>query len=354
MNYKTDTALIINEGLSDNYGDQIIKDSIQYILESFDYKVNFEDLTRHSTNTTSNNLNTFKKDNKKRLIPFKNILAKILWLYRNFKRLVKASANEYDIVVIGGGQLLIPNGTFPFALLMWSVLLNIKNNGKIILFGVGLQGDYKGINKLMLSYVLNSTKSIHVRDNMSIDILSNEFNRTSSLTYDVAFIYDEIYNVEKKESKSKYKYALGISSYDVFKLYNLKNKFLDRDAYYESWLIKLNSVNDLKETVLFYSTNEDRNECLLFKDYIEQKYCMDLPLLENYLKDDFLKNIEKCNIVISGRMHSLIVAIVLKKRIIPYILSDKINEFTKIYNHNISLSSIRSDIKLKLKHAISL
>lgn len=354
------TALLINEGLSDNLGDQAIRESMEFILDKNDYHVIFEDLTRDKKEYLYKyNSSPKRKSNTKQkrfLRPVKSILSKLLWIFNNFKRISNVTKNKYDVVVIGGGQLLISNGTFPFALFIWTIFLRIKNKKRIILFGVGLQGEYRGISKFMISYVLKNTKSVHVRDSLSVDILKKVFKKDSSLTYDVAFVYNKIPKPELNLNKIKYKYAIGVVDYNVFLLYNKKQintPQLTRKEYYMTWVDELNSLEDLNRTALIYSTNEDRNESLLFKKFIKNKFGIEVIMLENHKKSDFLVNMGNSKIIISGRMHSLILALVLKREIIPYIISGKLEGFNKIYKNNFNLENAQKEILFKFKKAIA-
>jgi len=43
------TVLLINEGLSDNFGDQIIKESMLHLIHKLGFQSKFQDLTRNKT-----------------------------------------------------------------------------------------------------------------------------------------------------------------------------------------------------------------------------------------------------------------------------------------------------------------
>ena len=44
---KKNTILLINEGLSDNFGDQAIKESMSFLIKKTGFNVIFQDLTRN-------------------------------------------------------------------------------------------------------------------------------------------------------------------------------------------------------------------------------------------------------------------------------------------------------------------
>ena len=144
------TILLINEGLSDNFGDQIIKESMSCLIKRLGFKVQFQDLTRNK-NKYRHQYDIEMGENKRTfLMPLKSMIWKMLWVAKNLKRITFTSMRKYDAVVIGGGQLLLSNGIFPLALLLWVALLKFRNNKNIVLFSVGMQGEYTGIQRWVL------------------------------------------------------------------------------------------------------------------------------------------------------------------------------------------------------------
>ena len=339
------TVLLINEGHSDNFGDQIIKESMLHLITKLGFQSKFQDLTRHKTervhqydtvasiNTSSGKVKYFK--------PLRAVIWKLLWVAKNCKRIISTAVYKYDAVVIGGGQLLLSNGTFPLALLVWVSLLRFRNSKKIVLFSVGMQGEYGKIQKMVLSYVFKYTCHIYVRDEISQNILIDLFKVESTLTFDSAFIYGQIH--AQMQPTKKYMYLLGIVDYRVYCQYE-DNAPLTQNEYYETWIRSLGSNADIRSIALIYATPEDRAECLHFINYLKENHQVDIELLENTTKDQFLYNLQLGETVISGRMHSLILSIILRKNIIPYPISEKIQAFLHVLGEDYDVDHMEKKV----------
>ena len=98
--------IIINEGFSNNYGDQLINKSICYLLNrKIDVTYTFQDLNR---NIIDGDYST-KRINVKQptvIFPIRLLFYRFLWLLKNLKRIIKTSIKN-DFGVIGGGQLFL-------------------------------------------------------------------------------------------------------------------------------------------------------------------------------------------------------------------------------------------------------
>lgn len=350
MNNSQKRILLINEGYSDNFGDQIIKDSLIYLINKIGFNACFEDLTRHRLINNYDYSEEIVIKKTTFLTPIKSIVWKILWLMKNLKRLINISSYKYDAVVVGGGQLLLSNGIFPFALFIWVNALSLRNNKNIILFSVGTQGSYSKFQKFLLSRTLKKIEHIYVRDKISKDILAKEFNKDSIITYDTAFIFDSIYEVTKNDDR--YKYLIGVVDFRVYTKY--KNGIsLSQNEYFDSWISYLDDVNDLYKSALIYATPEDRLECLKLKEYIKEKFQIEIDILENSNYSVFLDNLSQGSMIISGRMHSLILSKVLRKQIKGYPISEKVSSFLDIINGEDDLQTIQETLIDDFKSAIT-
>jgi polysaccharide pyruvyl transferase WcaK-like protein len=341
---KKNTILLINEGLSDNFGDQAIKESMSFLIKKTGFNVIFQDLTRNKNKYRHQYDIEIDKNKRTFLMPLKSMAWKMLWVVKNLKRITFTSMRKYDAVVIGGGQLLLSNGIFPLALLLWVALLKFRNNKNIVLFSVGMQGEYTGIQRWVFSYILKNIEYVYVRDALSKEILEKVFSKKSELTYDSAFIYDSVYKI--RQTKEVYKYLIGIVDYEIYCQYDAKinNTKLSRYDYFKTWVAHANKGNDLDKVALIYATAEDRRECIKFKDYIKEYYNTDIDILENANQKEFLKNLELGEIIVSGRMHSLILSLVLRKKILPYIISEKIQAFLRVVEKNFDIQKAQQTL----------
>ena len=201
---KVKSLLIINEGNSDNIGDQAINQSLKYLVNNeLEYNYFFEDLSRNKKlNDIFNSINYSKSQASFKSPSFlKSWIYRFIWVFKNFSRINKA-CNKNDYAIIGGGQLLLANNIFPFELFVWTFFLKVyKVNYSF--FSVGTQGNFSKSDKFFLKFSLSGANKIFVRDRLSRDLIKSNFNIESILTYDVAFNYNKIITKNINNNKSR-------------------------------------------------------------------------------------------------------------------------------------------------------
>lgn len=339
-------VLILNEGYSDNLGDQAINDSMHYLLKSYyDVEIIFQDYTRNSKKQKSTQVNTnlFSRFLKKlyRVIP-----SKIRWIIENFDRVRTVSAKKYDLVIIGGGQLILSNSTFAIAISSWIYFLNVLSNN-IVLFSVGSGSRFRFIDKLLYRYSFNKCARVYVRDFKSQRTLKELFSVDSDFVYDVAFIYNKILKSHVLEKENT---LLGIISFAVYKTYNKK---ITKEKFFETWIKLLDDNNIALSTVkLFYTTKDDRRTSLEFKDYVLNKFNIELLLLETSTKKLFIDELAQAKIVIAARMHALILGLTYNCKVVTYPVSDKLREFENMFSSEFDLEAIQNNIEMKIKELL--
>ena len=347
MNKQSKNILVINEGNSDNLGDQAINKSLEYIIKDcFSHNYHFEDLSRHKRvnciyEVSVKDLKSPKLNVPKIYKSIKTLIYRLIWILRNINRINKAvKLNNYAI--IGGGQLLLANNIFPFKVYVWTFFLKY-HNVKYSFFSVGTQGNFSKYDRYFLKNALSGAEKIFVRDQLSKDLIKLNFNINSHLTYDVAFMYNKIDKIESCNEIDSI--LLGPVDIRVFKLY--KEPYIESDDYHLLWLESIKNY-DITKIKLFYSTNDDKLQCVKFKNFVEKKLNYKLDILENFNIDSFIRNIKKSKLVISGRMHSLILAKTFNVNYITFEVSDKLIEFNKIYQE-LNLTDIQTDLLKKIK-----
>lgn len=341
-------VLVLNEGYSDNLGDQAIKNSIEYLLKSNNMEdITFADFTKnlHSKIQYPNKYISSKKNLLKKIL--KVIIPKrLIWLLKNIYRIRTIASKKYDLVIIGGGQLLLSNQSFPLALLSWVKYLKKHNNHNIVLFGVGAGTKFSLIDKKVLELAINKINKIYVRDYKSQQILKNIFNKDTLFVDDVAFLYSKISSYKQKEVGNTNLTLLGIVSFNVYEKYNQKK--LTKEEYFQTWLDILDEKNISIDSIkLFYTTIDDRIECFNFKEYIKNIFNKDILICNINSLEDLIDSIKSSNLVISGRMHALILALSYHKQIYTYLISDKLIEFNRLYGNKIKLNEIQDNIEMK-------
>jgi polysaccharide pyruvyl transferase WcaK-like protein len=138
--------------------------------------------------------------------------------------------------------------------------------------------------------------------------------------------------------------SVSIFSFVSFKR-NTRTKISLRE-YYEEWysLILSNSTNKTK-IYFFYTTESDRLETIRFIKYINNKYLRGFTIEKtNNLK--LLLDVISCSkILVTGRMHAMIMGINNHCKIIPFIVSNKIQTFKNQYLSNFNdYSKLKNEI----------
>lgn len=344
-------TLLLNEGYSDNHGDQAINDSFKYLLKCNGIKdIDFVDFTK-SINSPKRIIINQKKELEKSFITKvkKAIPPKIRWLLKNVYRVYKISKNKYDKVFIGGGQLILSNDTFAIAMITWIFFLRLFGNKDIVLFAVGSGNEFSFVDKLLYQYALKNVSKIYVRDFKSQEALEEIFKIDTKFVYDVAFIHNKI--TKNLESK-KENILLGVISFDVYNRYNSKS--LSKDEFFESWVELLTKNNiALKQVKLFYTTQDDRDASIEFKNYVLNKYHIELELIETYIKDILVNELDKSKIVISARMHALILGLTYGCEIVTYKISDKLIAFAEMFGKDFELKAVQNNIEMTMKDVLN-
>jgi polysaccharide pyruvyl transferase WcaK-like protein len=352
-------ALILNEGYSDNLGDQAINESLKYLLVKNKVdNIHFQDFTKNinSPIEISDNLPCSKKIFFILVSVLKTIVPiKLRWVLKNFNRVVNAANTKYDIVIIGGGQLIMANSTFPIAMFAWVILLRLFGNKNIIIFSVGVASDIKFniLDKALLNSSLRLTRDIYLRDGLSQKMLVKLFGLKPKFVNDVAFIHSEITLKMKNIAIVSSDYLLGVVSFKIYRRYN-KTTNISKEEYYESWLSLLDKNNiQLENIKLFYTTNDDRSASYDFKKYILRKYDISISVLNTSDLDRLTCQISHCKVVISARMHALILALAYGRKIITYPISHKLIEFDSMYSQDVNLNDIQDHINKQIENIIS-
>ena len=339
-------VLIINEGYSDNLGDQAINKSLQYLLKRKGFnEIVFQDFTKNLKSPIKIVKEEFDSSNSSVL---KNILRlciseKVRWLLRNSIRIISTARKKFDLVLIGGGQLILSNGTFSIAMFFWVLTLYRFQNKKIILYGVGCGNDFSFINKILYLNALKYVDKVVVRDAQSKLNLKLKFGVSALIIDDIAFLYNLTIRKERDFTDSKNKILLGITSFQVYQIYNRRN--CTKQEYFNSWIELLNKKSiKLNQVDLFYTTQKDRFECMEFKAYVKKKFNLVLTICETNNLDLLQYQLSCSKVVISGRMHALILALSSGAQIVAYTISEKLKSFEKMYCDKFDLKCIQNNI----------
>lgn len=342
-------VLLLNEGYSNNLGDRAINESLKRILEINECIVDSVDFigieqkdmsVSEITKVTSVKLKLLRK-----IVPvfIKKIRSQLQFIKKELKIIKKYYVNDYDFLVIGGGQLILSNFCFPMAMYLWVNKFAKKKNVKIYIIGVGAGTEFSFINKQLYNKSLDKVDKLFIRDTKSIEVLDKLFNVKSEFIPDVAFFLNNVY---QRNRISTNKALVGIVDYDVYRLYNKDNK--SEIQYLEEWIVHVEKLFDEGYDVeLFYTTPEDYLQSIKLKNKYENKHSYDLKINESKNLEELIDVVQLAEKLISARMHGLIIAMVYGVKVIPYEISHKLKIFSNEYiNNNVSIKELQEEICL--------
>ncbi|OLQ89956.1 hypothetical protein BIY21_14085 [Vibrio ponticus] len=329
--------LLVNEGSSDNIGDQALNKGLFHCLSSLDLKVKQIDLTRcRSSDSVSNNENHFKVTTERVINKKANrnhwfwvLLSRIKWGLSNIRKVFLLTKGNYDALVVGGGQLILDNRYFPVALLVWSLIARFRRI-PIYFVSVGVGSKFSFGSKLMFRCTLSLSEKVLVRDEVSRDNLRNNFNIESTVTFDSAYAYP----LPTTSLKNKRRLIVGVTNYEIYKRYFSELEFSERrlneTEYIDKWVNSILSLN--VSTVVFCSTSSEDID-ISHKVYIrllEKKEGMEIRFIDRVPPlEEYVSLVLDSGSVFSGRMHALILSELCGNYIKPWVLSQKIDTYNK-------------------------
>lgn len=303
-------VLLINCGPSKrNFGDEAINFSLMSILKSKGCSVTCEPYTKVFDYNRSRGRS----------------------LLKNIYEMFVVARRGYEFVFIGGGQLVLGNRRFPYSLLTWTVLLRLLSRSKLVLFGVGVDSKYSKRQQWVLRKAIGLCHKVYVRDQLSNKNLLREFGLISKVIPDVAcpisLFYPRKINLEKGENKTL---LFGLTGFDSVKRYNTGD--LTELDYFEIQAQQLIAVSkEYSKVALIYSTTSDYKDTIKFKSFLFTRHSVVVEIANYKTLFEFLDTIQSADMVISSRMHALIVAGSYNVDFTPIIRNDKIKIFQEEY-----------------------
>lgn len=333
--------LIINRCLSDNLGDQAIGRAVKKLFTDRGFDVEITDLISVKDKRILNLCNINNETNKSKKLNFIKkikVLNIIHWYLSNYSMFNIIKNNKFDLVIIGGGELVQSNLLFPIALYIWTKKIKKSNcNIPIVLFSVGVTSKYVWYNKFFVERALNNCDYVYVRDPKSLENLKSIFNISASE------MPDSVFSMElNKYSQVKDQVLFGITSFE--RIVKHKQNFKTEIEYFESKYNEIKKFNS-DNIILIYSNIVDYKSCIKFKKFVLEKYNINLRIGEYRTLDEFIELINESSLIISNRMHALILGLVLNKTIECDCISLKVEEFKQKYlNERIELKHLSQQV----------
>lgn len=352
-------VLIINEGYSNNLGDQAINQSIINFFESKGYLTFFLFFSNPSIETLPNYKyifdDGFKVKPKSIISKLKSYFLFFYWFIKYKKTIINSLRKDaFDIVIIGGGQLIISSGSFALSsfsiVLYWhSLLIKKYSKAKLYMIGVGVSKSFNIFEVFLFSKSLNRVNKVWVRDSFSKKIIKEIYNKEAELIPDIAFYSKTNEFIIKKEKKDLA--LIGITNYnEVYSRYNATKEYSKNDYFKELLAVVQKYKAKNCQVKLFYTTIPDAQECRIFKIFLEDKFNIKVDICKIENIDNLIVSFDLAKYVYSGRMHALILGMKSNCVVEPYLISQKLKSFNEEYiKESVKINELRAKIDNELK-----
>ena len=303
------TVFLVNRSKCSNLGDQAINESFKRFIKShFDVKIFEYDYTSKEKSAKPLRLEYSKNVQTVKLALKKVLPLDLIWAIRNILRIYKSLRNlKPDLVIIGGGQLLLP-GRFSVAAFLW-VYLAKKLNIKVIFSNIGIGDQFQWRYLKLISYAIRNCDGLNVRDEKSAVYIKKFVPDCVDVTVSADIVFTDAYETNYSSSREPKNSLLLLGVTDL-SVYNEYNRPVSRQEYHDIWISFVENLNfRLCDALLIYTTSEDYSESLKFRDYVKHKMGISIDVAEYDRLEEFKHLLRQGAIVVSGRMHALILAL---------------------------------------------
>jgi polysaccharide pyruvyl transferase WcaK-like protein len=236
----------------------------------------------------------------------------------------KIIREKLDSVIIGGGQLLLPNRSFLFSLLGWYVVCKLINI-EYVLFSVGTEkrsNSFSNIESRILSICINGASCIFLRDRYSQDLIYDITGSVFEVSPDVVYLL--------KHSKYKHSVQKGIyvcpADFDKqAKIYSMHDS---RIEYWRSFETKIRNRLCSRENIYLFSTStHDYQEIYKMHRYLQKQFENNIEVIHIDTVESLLSIMGRARVVVSSRMHPVIIAHIMGSKAYAVYSNNKIKSF---------------------------
>lgn len=323
-------VLIINRKNTNNLGDRAISMSMKKLFETY-ADVYTEDFcsVKESSSIKSNTAKTTPNIHPVKKAIAGNPFIRIRSWKKNNKGLFDIlDKREYDYIIIGGGELIQSNFTFPLALYEWvKRAKKMQSNAKIVLFSVGCTNNFDRFQHILVKKALRNVGAIYLRDTASVENMYNQFKREAKEIPDCVFANSFDFACAKK-----YIFYSLTTSERLKKHGNVQNN--ENDYFEDCYKYLDENFTGRKEDIrLFYTTKEDYGVCLKFLEYVYKKYSQKIETADIESLEDLISELATAETVISPRMHGCILGKLVGAKVVPILISEKMKSYNKKYEN---------------------
>jgi polysaccharide pyruvyl transferase WcaK-like protein len=246
------------------------------------------------------------------------------------------------LLIVGGGQLLLNNRSFPYAMLGWYLVSKISHV-PILAFSVGTERNSEDnfFYRKALRLFLGHAAQVYLRDSDSQEAI----HRITGLHFDT--VPDAVY---LSHGKVPVNHAVKNSDALVFVSNKSKTK-QSKEKYYDEILDALTRRANYGNVIISASSEQDFKAAQGFYNY-SYSLGLNFRLEIAHSFEHFLQQIANTNLVISSRMHPLIYAHLMGKSFIPIPTNQKTKTMASFLMTQ-NAESLAADAKIKLINALN-
>lgn len=321
--------LLINQGHTDNIGDQAIDRVLSRFLEGRGYAVLHAEYEDAVENRVKCKIDSYE------LVPrLVRRLPKLMDFW-NKKRILNLLRNigEIDAAVIGGGELLAGwHKEFNSAFVSWCTALH---DAGIPILVVGVSGSYRKSTADRYASALSLCDYISVRDRKTQRIIQDSYDIKVDYAPDVVFSYRKLFPDRYRHGEPSNNLCIPMKFYPS----EFKRLGITTETDYVKYLC--DQFCELKPFLpVVVSSTVVSDTC--YPAYIAKKMKeqgTNIRLEVGLSLERFIELLCTTGYLVSARMHACILGMLFDCRIRPICCSEKLEVFAKEYKDNKKLSA---------------
>jgi polysaccharide pyruvyl transferase CsaB len=315
-------GIVGNYGHDNNGDEAILQGIIHQLTEVMGYSK--KDIVVFSNNPENTkvryNLETWyllKKEN--------SALMSIVKTIQQHLKVVKT----LDVLIIGGGGLLMDMYKRDAPLYSSLAFIGKLSGCKVIIYGVGAGPIQTPLGKRLIKYMVNAASLTTVRDEKSRNLLQSiGVQKGITIIPDPAFSLGDL----KRKNKTVQIKKIGVTAVPYFSsFYWPESKPEVYEEYLNSMASNLDSLIEQKQVEVTLFSSKYPQDVQVTKDICERMIHKDrLTLIEDNLHpSDILNLVQKQDIIIGTRLHSLILSVAAGTPVIGIGYHQKVEAYMK-------------------------
>jgi polysaccharide pyruvyl transferase WcaK-like protein len=324
-------CLLVNEAESANVGDQAIAEALSDAVRSLGHSPVQADFSSGRRVDAARIGSRPPARRAKRMGLAVPKWVRILhWCSKSWRPIRDTCREGHDLALIGGGQLILSNGHFVAALATWSFFLR-RHRVPYALVGCGAGSTFKRWERWLLRRVARGAQGgVHLRDRASCERVAAITGVACGFIPDLAFMLSPPRHAGAGDGDGVRRVALSVADYDVYRRYcpELGKTAASEDRYLEEWCeLSARFARAGAALVLVGTAPGDARQTEKLQALLAARSVAATRVPEPRSWREYCDRVADCSLVVSGRMHGLILARIAGVAVQPYIVSRKLEAF---------------------------